>query len=441
MLTLAIDFGTSNCAAFLADGKGTIVPIQLEGEGLLLPSVIFSEGNEHDGVVTQQKNQGPILFGKAALQAYYQDPLSGTLIRSPKSFLGSTIDDRAQAYFQVAIENILRHIKTLAEAHPMSLGFKGIESVILGRPVNFQGAAVHDGNAQAVNIMRNAATAVGFKDIQFLMEPMAAALEFERTLTQESTVLIVDIGGGTTDCVVLQSSPQRYGQFDRASDVLAQSGDRVGGTDFDQSLAWHSLMPLLGRDEVLPTGMPIPNSMHMDAICTRDVPAQYRFSRAQRKIELLIKEVGDSPLLERFLWVQENNLQHRLISSAENAKIELSTLPNVTANLDYVEEGLQQHITDADFETANIYSTRKVLAVVQEALDQALSTASKKPDLVFVTGGMGNSPMLRAQIANLIEGQAEVKAGDMLCSVGRGLGLYANQYSALRASQLQKSVT
>jgi hypothetical chaperone protein len=428
MLSLAIDFGTSNCAAFLADGQGTIVPIPLEGDGLLLPSVIFSEGNEHDGVVTQQRNQGPILFGKAALQAYYQDPLSGTLIRSPKSFLGSTIDDRAQAYFQMAIENILRHIKTLAEAHPMSLKAQKIESVILGRPVNFQGAAVHDGNAQAVTIMSNAAKAVGFTDIQFLMEPMAAALEFERTLTTESTVLIVDIGGGTTDCVVLQSNPERYGQFDRAGDVLAQSGDRVGGTDFDQSLAWHSLMPLLGRDEVLPTGMPIPNSMHMDAICTRDVPAQYRFSRSQRKIELLIKEVGDSELLERFLWVQENNLQHRLISSAENAKIELSSSPEVVADLDYVEEGLAQQINREDFEVANTYSTRKVLAVVQEALDQA----SKKPDLVFVTGGMGNSPMLRAHIANLIGDQAQVKAGDMLCSVGRGLGIYANQYVATK---------
>lgn len=435
MLTLAIDFGTSNCAAFLADGQGHIAPIALEGDALLMPSVIFSEGNEHDGVVTQQKNQGPILFGKAALEAYYRDPLSGTLIRSPKSFLGSTIDDRAQAYFQVAIENILRHIKTLAEAHPMSSNCQGIQSVVLGRPVNFQGAAVHDGNAQAVNIMSNAAKAVGFSDIQFLMEPMAAALEFERTLTAESTVLIVDIGGGTTDCVVLQSSPERYGQFDRASDVLAQSGDRIGGTDFDQSLAWHSLMPLLGRDEVLPTGMPIPNSMHMDAICTRDVPAQYRFSRSQRKIELLIKEVGDSPLLERFLWVQENNLQHRLISSAEIAKIELSSTPRVTAHLDYVEEGLEQDISDEDFETANVYSTRKVLAVVQEALEQAMANASKKPDLVFVTGGMGNSPMLRAHIAKLIGEQAQVKAGDMLCSVGRGLGLYADQYSAMSSTK------
>jgi hypothetical chaperone protein len=138
--------------------------------------------------------------------------------------------------------------------------------------------------------------------------------------------------------------------------------------------------------------------------------------------------VGDSELLERFLWVQENNLQHRLISSAENAKIELSSSPEVVADLDYVEEGLAQQINREDFEVANTYSTRKVLAVVQEALDQA----SKKPDLVFVTGGMGNSPMLRAHIANLIGDQAQVKAGDMLCSVGRGLGIYANQYVATK---------
>lgn len=42
----------------------------------------------------------------------------------------------------------------------------------------------------------------------FQYEPVAAGLDFEATLAEEKRVLVVDIGGGTTDCSLLLMGPQ-----------------------------------------------------------------------------------------------------------------------------------------------------------------------------------------------------------------------------------------
>lgn len=80
----------------------------------------------------------------------------------------------------------------------------------------------------------------------FQYEPVAAGLDFEATLTEEKRVLVVDIGGGTTDCSLLLMGPQWHHRRDRENSLLGHSGCRVGGNDLDIALAFKSLMPLLG---------------------------------------------------------------------------------------------------------------------------------------------------------------------------------------------------
>ena len=48
-------------------------------------------------------------------------------------------------------------------------------------------------------------------------------------------------------------SPERRGQLDRASDILASGGVHIGGTDFDRQLSLQSVMPLLGYRLLLQT--------------------------------------------------------------------------------------------------------------------------------------------------------------------------------------------
>lgn len=54
-----------------------------------------------------------------------------------------------------------------------------------------------------------------FQDVVFQYEPVAAGLDYEATLQDEKRVLVVDIGGGTTDCSLLLMGPQWHQRADR----------------------------------------------------------------------------------------------------------------------------------------------------------------------------------------------------------------------------------
>src|SRR5690606_38346338 len=98
--------------------------------------------------------------------------------------------------------------------------------VVLGRPVTYSPTADASGDNLAISTMRAAAGQAGFSDVEFMIEPIAAAMEYERTLTDECVVLVVDAGGGTTDCTVVRLGPEQAKAMDRDSDVLSTHGCR-----------------------------------------------------------------------------------------------------------------------------------------------------------------------------------------------------------------------
>ncbi len=477
MAILAIDFGTSNCTAHVADNTGRVIPVPLEGKEFLLPSVVFSarlevavrqiEKNElsrrlkearaeqsrlakqgqktvEDSVLranvetalrreaTQEAEKKywdqtfftkgeygqAIIFGTPALRAYLLDPLSGTLVRSPKSFLGSSIDSIYLDHFEDVVTDILKHIRKKAER----LVGCGINDAIIGRPVCYHGGGDRKAtNAQALEIMEHASYRAGLTNIQFVIEPLAAALEFEKTLQKETLVLVVDVGGGTTDCALIRLGPDRGGRRHRDGDVLGYAGDRIGGTDFDQVIAWHSLMPLLGKDSSLLSGYPVPHAILYDAVSTRNVPAQLRFRQSAHEIEKLISQATRPDLLSRLLFLQRHQLQHRLVNSAELTKIKLSNAESCTVPLYYLEEDLHAHISLKEFELA----AQGCLDQIQRIVAEALKCAATRPHTVFVTGGMGFSLVVQRRLRTVLGNTASIVSADMLGTVGKGLGEYA----------------
>lgn len=427
--TLGIDFGTSNCTAYAQDAQGRVVPVPLEGDETLLPTVAFAswgEDDDHrpaaDRTFLSAARRGTVLFGTPALQAYIADPLAGTLVRSPKAFLGSDLPPGYVPVFTDVIARILVHIRQRAEA------FTGatFTRAVVGRPVHYNGVLGARGDQQAIAMMETALQAAGFAEWSFVAEPVAACLKFEQALEQETVVLVVDVGGGTTDCAVVRARPAGSARHSRAQDVLGFSGDRVGGTDFDQSLAWGAFMPLFGRGMSTKDGRPLPHGVLADAVSTRSMPAQLRFRAAGGEIAQLLRSVDDTVPLERLARLHRDQNQYRLVRSAELAKIGLSDAEACEADLHYVEEGLAVTVQRALYEDA----CRPSLDKIEQLVVEARQAAGVEPRQVFVTGGMGMSPPVQARLRRVLGADVPVEKTGALTSVGAGLGIVAAQLDA-----------
>ena len=85
-----------------------------------------------------------------------------------------------------------------------------------GRPVHFVDNAP-DADRKAEQTLREIAREVGFDDVTFQFEPIAAALDYERQISAEEVALIADIGGGTSDFSIVRLGPERHSKADRSA--------------------------------------------------------------------------------------------------------------------------------------------------------------------------------------------------------------------------------
>jgi molecular chaperone DnaK (HSP70) len=72
---------------------------------------------------------------------------------------------------------------------------------------------------------------LGVRRVRFIDEPVAAALGYGISLSQERTILVVDVGGGTMHVVLVRLAPQ--GAVSGQATVLAKRGRPLGGNAVD----------------------------------------------------------------------------------------------------------------------------------------------------------------------------------------------------------------
>lgn len=452
------DFGTSNCAigvyAPQADSPSLsprLLPVS-EGKAFM-PSMLYALGREliaehvGKGIADEQarltfveqrahsldqanrlrttEDIGPdeqtIFVGQEALEQYLAFPGEGYFVKSPKSYLGASgLRKETMMFFEDIVSTMMMDIKQKAEA---ACG-KTLTDTVIGRPVNFQGLNAEESNQQALTILSSAAKRAGFKSVEFLYEPLAAGMDFEQQLSEDKTVLVVDIGGGTSDCAMVRMGPSHISNDDRSSDFLGHSGERVGGNDLDIQLAGKVLTPLLGMGTLLKSGLPLPTQPYWDAVSTNDVNAQNRFSASTMEYELdqLKRDAEQPELIARFMHVWDEKLQHRLVRSAELSKIALSSTGQYTAEMAYIESDLAQTVKLETFASAVEPTIARMMKLITEAIQQAACT----PDLVYVTGGSAQSPVLRQAIRDYL-GEIEVVDGNHFGSVATGLTVWAKK--------------
>lgn len=359
-------------------------------------------------------------FGEQAIIRHIQDPLGGYFIKSPKTFLGADIRQHHIDLFSEVITRILAFIKTKAEEK----NGKIINNIVLGRPVNFHGTRGEDGNKQAINILEQCSIAAGYKNIEFLMEPIAAALDFERSLDENITALVLDSGGGTTDCSVIRLGPAYKNLSNRDDTVLGYTGTRIGGVDLDIKLAMRKIMPEFGKDTLLSTGLPLPNSIFWNAVSINDVNAQYNFlsDATGREINKYLVQSQQKNKVNRLKILHDGKLSFRLNRSAELAKIHLSDRDHINLPIKYIENDLVIPISRLDLKD----SISREIDVIISLMNEAVKQANTLPDIIYVTGGTAKSPIVEDAIRSNF-GEIRIVIGDSFGSVTAGLATWAHQ--------------
>ena len=407
-----IDFGTSNSTVgwWRPDTDPLLV---LEDDQHTLPSVVFFNLEERRPV-----------YGRQAL-AEYLEGYEGRLMRSLKSLLGSkllksetTVLGSAMPFKDI-LGLFLGTLKQRAEAQ----AGRSFEHVVLGRPVFF----VDDdpqADQEAADTLAAAARTIGFKEVSFQYEPIAAAFDYESRIEREERVLIVDIGGGTSDFSLVRLSPERRRLDDREADILATSGVHIGGTDFDKQLSLQGVMPLFGYGSRMKSDAPMPTSTHLNLATWHTINAVYA-PASLRALQSMRYDIQDPTGIDRLFGLIEQRAGHWLAMQVEQAKIDLTDHDRYLIDFARIEAGLQASLTRSGFEAAIEPLLERIRANIGQLLASA-GLGENDIDTLFFTGGSSAIPALRQSVATLLPGARHVE-GNRFGSIGSGLAIEARK--------------
>lgn len=405
-----IDFGTSNStAARMNAGRAELMP--LEDGKVTLPSVVFFNAEDER-----------TRYGRAGLSDYLAG-YEGRLMRSLKSLLGSSlIDGQTEVngralLFRELLQQFIGELKRRIDNH----NGQPFERAVFGRPVFF----VDDdpvADKAAEDTLAGIARGLGFREVSFQYEPIAAAYHYETTIQKEELVLVADIGGGTSDFSLIRLSPERARHVERKDDLLANGGVHIGGTDFDRQLSLAGVMPLLGYRSALKTGREMPSNIFFNLATWHTINSAYTRQTMAEQRELALDAV-EPQRTARLIKLLDKRAGHWLANEVEHAKIALSDQPNATLRLDPLESGLEQILMRTTFEEASIPLLNRVAGTVATLLQDAGVTACEVDTILF-TGGSSGIPRLRSQIAALLP-QARAVECDLFGSIGAGLAVEA----------------
>lgn len=324
---IGIDLGTTNSVVAVMEGGEPTVITNPEGSRLT-PSVV---GFTKDG----QR-----LVGQMAKRQAISNPTR--TISSIKRHMGEAgyrveIDDKKYSPEEISAM-ILQKLKADAEKY---LG-ETVTQAVITVPAYFS-----DSQRQAT---KDAGKIAGLDVLRIINEPTAASLAYGIDKTDDHTILVYDLGGGTFDVSILELG-------DGVFEVKATNGDtHLGGDDFDK----------------------------------RIVDWMVDDFKAKNGIDLSTDKMA---------------LQ-RLREAAEKAKIELSSMVQTEINLPYITAGadgpkhLEMTLTRAKFEDMTADLVERTIGPTQRALSDAGLTADKI-DKVILVGGSSRIPAVQEAIKRI----------------------------------------
>lgn len=416
-VSIGIDFGTTNTVLALADGDGIVATatFALDGEaaGSCRTVLTFTPADRAADPVAVE-------IGPWAIRRYLAAPAECRFVQSPKSYLGSRSFQETRIFGRTyRLEDMVSAF--LAELTARAEGLDGpVAGCVAGRPVTFWGSDPDD--RLAMDRLRAAYAGAGLGRPAFVYEPVAASHYFAARLDRDATVLVADLGGGTTDFSVI-----RYGVGDGPPRVepVAHRGVGIGGDRFDFRIVQNAVAPLLGKGT---TYSSFGKRFDIPAAYFNRVANWHEFSflrtpEVLRDLRQLARQSDAPERLERLLALVDGNLGFHLNHRVSGAKAALSSAETVTLSLDDLGVDIACEIARADFDEW----IAEDLAELDRHLDAVLAETGRAGagvDVVFMTGGSSLVPAVRRLFESRF-GADRIQAGDEFQSVAKGLALIA----------------
>jgi hypothetical chaperone protein len=439
---VGIDFGTSNSGIAVYDGQRVqLLPVDPKN---VIPEVIKS--------VLYITKDYRAMIGQEAVEAYYRDNVNrqrrfvkqwaGEIdvrgadmfyVRDIYVYVDELKPGRLLQYLKTALRKdgyngtqIFERYYTVGDLAKTYLGLlkqraetvlgEPIGAVTLGRPVKFSEFPEQDHKAQET--LRQAAHEIGFKEVDFELEPIAAALDYEQTLIKPQNVVIFDFGGGTLDIAVM-----RLGDLHKR-EVYASGGVDIAGSDFDRAVIEKRMLPHFGLGQVKLQ----PEIMDM----IHAVPDWMALPEMGTPINKNILEkainAGTSPIQMKALQnLIYNDLAFTFYNRVEAGKIALSNNGATIITLEDKDIALWELYTRHQFET-DIYH---YLVDVEKVLLDTIAKSGLEPgqiDAVVKTGGSSSIPLFTEMLVRIF-GREKVKQSNSFTSVVAGLAIKAFQPS------------
>jgi hypothetical chaperone protein len=403
-ITLGLDFGTTNTVVSrrVGDEVSTLTFNTKRGALDTVRTVLALWQDPSKPVPS-------IAVGRDALAEFSEFPEDTRLIQSLKSYAANP------AFRQAMIVNTPHTFATLMRAFLEQLfslsdiALTDVEKIIVGRPVKFAG--FNPDENLALMRYREAFESIGIRKVEFIYEPVAAALAFARRLTKSATVLIADFGGGTTDFSVLRLSRTSH-------EVLGVGGIGIAGDQFDYRIVTNAILPHLGLGthyksmggKVLELPKHVFNSMARWN--------ELSFLRTTKEYAELqdLATTSDAPdKLNRFFHIVDHAKGLDLYDAVSNLKRQLSSQDDAILQF----EKFDTLVTRQQFEHWIADDLARMGTALSTTLD-AISCKDDDIDEVFMTGGTSLVPAVRKLFADRF-GEDKIHAGDELISVAKGL--------------------
>ena len=415
VVSIGIDFGTSNTVVALAGADGSVEAIRFNHGGRLhsvyASALCFSESRPG----SEPKAEG----GPWAIEQLLEGQHAHRFIQSFKTFAASANFTHTYVFGKrYRFEDLLAaFLNTLLRHNAGAFTFSA-PNIVVGRPVHFAGSTPDE--ALAMRRYKAAFDRLGAVDARYVYEPVGAAFSFARHLEQDATVLVADFGGGTSDFSIIRFSRVAGALH---AEPLGHAGIGIAGDTFDYRIVDHVVSPRLGKGGLYRSfdkALPVPNHYYSNLARWHQL-AMMKASGDLRALRDLERTALDPGPLQDFITLVELDLGFPLYRAVSDAKVALSANQETLFRFDHGGIDICSTITRTDFESWIADDVARLGATVDKVLAKA-GLLARDVGKVFLTGGTSFVPAVQTLFAERF-GSERLLSADQFESIAFGLAL------------------